>query len=191
MTQVQPRNPVDCAAERSVCVVVFQHEKLMDTTASSFSTRSNAKRAAEQMIAKGTAPPVEYRIKPRDDGRFEIVWKTASTTDEAEAEIAAAIGEPDKTGTDWFPGTEGTHFAGVPLPETEIAVAAAAAHEPALSELAPITAQPEPETKWPRSSPSSSIETRVGRLVQRYVTGGKSWRGTTPPLAPILAVARR
>jgi hypothetical protein len=133
----------------------------MDTTASSFSTRSNAKRAAEQMIAKGTAPPVEYRIKPRDDGRFEIVRKTASTTDEAEAEIAAAIDEPDKTGTDWFPGTEGTHFAGVPLPETEIAVAAAAAHEPALGELAPITAQ-----AWPDG-------TRV------MVRKRKSWREAT------------
>jgi hypothetical protein len=140
--------------------------ELMDATASNFSNRSNAKRAAEKMIAKGTAPTVDYGIKPSDDGRFEIVWKTASTTDEAEAEIAAAIGEPGKTGTDWFPGTEGTHFAGVPLPETETAVAAAAAHEPALSELAPITAQPEPENKWPDG-------TRV------MVRKRKSWREAT------------
>jgi hypothetical protein len=91
--------------------------ELMDATASNFSNRSNAKRAAEKMIAKGTAPTVDYGIKPSDDGRFEIVWKTASTTDDAEAEIAAAIGEPDKTGTDWFPGTEGTHFAGVRCPK--------------------------------------------------------------------------
>jgi hypothetical protein len=46
----------------------------MDTTASSFTLRKNAKRAAEGMIRKGTAPAVEYGIKPRDDGQFEIVW---------------------------------------------------------------------------------------------------------------------
>jgi hypothetical protein len=44
----------------------------MDPTASSFSTRSNAKRAAEQMIAKGTALAVDYNVKP-SNGRFEIV----------------------------------------------------------------------------------------------------------------------
>ena len=54
----------------------------MDATASNFSNRSNAKRAAEKMIAKGTAPTVDYGIKPSDNGRFEIVWKTALTTAE-------------------------------------------------------------------------------------------------------------
>ena len=48
-------------------------------TASSFTLRKNAKRAAEAMIRKGTAPAVDYGIKPRDDGRFEIVWKSAMT----------------------------------------------------------------------------------------------------------------
>jgi hypothetical protein len=118
----------------------------MDATASNFSNRSNAKRAAEKIIARGTAPAVDYGIKPSDDGRFEIVWKTALTTGEVEAEIATATCEADKPGTDSFRGTEETHFTGVPLPDTEIAVAATAAHEPALSELAPITA---PENKWP------------------------------------------
>jgi hypothetical protein len=46
----------------------------MDTTVS-YSNRSNAKRAAEQMIANGTAPAVDYGFKARDDGRFEIVWQ--------------------------------------------------------------------------------------------------------------------
>jgi hypothetical protein len=71
----------------------------MDDTASSFSTRSNAKRAAEQMIAKGTAPAVDYGIKPRDDGRFEIVWKAAAAapiSGEVEAEIAEAGIAADK-----------------------------------------------------------------------------------------------
>src|SRR5689334_20278383 len=49
----------------------------MDSTASSFTLRKNAKRAAEAMIRKGTAPAVDYGIEPSDDGRFEIVWKTA------------------------------------------------------------------------------------------------------------------
>ena len=70
----------------------------MDNTAS-FSNRSNAKRAAEQAIAKGTAPAVDYGIKPRDDGRFEIVWKAAAAapiSGEVEAEIAEAGIAADK-----------------------------------------------------------------------------------------------
>ena len=58
----------------------------MDTTASRFTLRKNAERAARAMIRKGTAPAVDYGIKSSDDG-FEIVWKiakTAPTTDEVE-----------------------------------------------------------------------------------------------------------
>jgi hypothetical protein len=65
----------------------------MDTTASNFTLRKNAKRAAEAMIRNGTAPAVDYGIAPRDNGRFEIVWntaKTAPTTDEVGTEIADA-----------------------------------------------------------------------------------------------------
>src|SRR6185437_9791300 len=65
----------------------------MDTTASSFTLRKNAKRAAEAMIRKGTAPAVDYDISPSGNGRFEIVWKTvkaAPTSDEVETEIAEA-----------------------------------------------------------------------------------------------------
>ena len=65
----------------------------MDTTVSSFTLRKNAKRAAEAMIRKGTAPAIDYDINPSDNGRFEIVWKTAKaapTTDEIEIEIAEA-----------------------------------------------------------------------------------------------------
>src|SRR6202035_1205768 len=67
----------------------------MDTTASRFTLRKNAERAARAMIRKGTAPAVDYGIKSSDDG-FEIVWKiakTASTTDEIETEIAEASAE--------------------------------------------------------------------------------------------------
>src|SRR3984893_7439369 len=65
----------------------------MDTTASSFTLRKNAKRAAEAMIRNGTAPAVDYDINPSGNGRFEIVWKTvkaAPTSDEVETEIAEA-----------------------------------------------------------------------------------------------------
>jgi hypothetical protein len=65
----------------------------MDTTASSFTLRKNAKRAAEAMIRNGIAPAVDYGTKLSDDGRFEIVWKIATsapTTDEVETEIAEA-----------------------------------------------------------------------------------------------------
>src|ERR1700739_2038550 len=62
----------------------------MDTPASSFTARNNAKRSAEKMIANGKAPAVDYGIRPRDDGRFEIVWKTVPTTGEVETEIATA-----------------------------------------------------------------------------------------------------
>ena len=75
----------------------------MDDTASSatFSSRGNAKRAAEKMITAGTAPALDYGIKPRDGGRFEIVWKTAAkaspTTSEEETEIAAACEQAEAT----------------------------------------------------------------------------------------------
>jgi hypothetical protein len=66
---------------------------MMNTTASSFTLRKNAKRAAEAMIRNGTAPAVDDGINPSGNGRFEIVWKTvkaAPTSDEVETEIAEA-----------------------------------------------------------------------------------------------------
>jgi hypothetical protein len=71
-----------------MCVVVSNREKPMDTTPSSFTARNNAKRAAEKMIANGKAPVIDYGIRPRDDGRFEIVWRTAPTTGDVEAEFS-------------------------------------------------------------------------------------------------------
>ena len=57
-----------------------------------FSSRSNAKRAAEKAIAAGTAPSIDYGIKEQEDGRFEIAWKTGLTpgaADDLDAEIEA------------------------------------------------------------------------------------------------------
>ena len=59
----------------------------MDTTASSFAARGNAKRAAERMIANGTALAVNYDIRLREDERFEIVWNTAPTTGESKPKM--------------------------------------------------------------------------------------------------------
>src|SRR6202040_942047 len=90
MTQRLVAPLLDFGGTPSMCVVVSNREKPMDTTASSFTARNNAKRAAEKLIADGKAPAVDYGIRPRDDGRFEIVWKTAPTNGEVEAEIATA-----------------------------------------------------------------------------------------------------
>src|SRR5262249_28688526 len=106
----------------------------MDITGSSFTLRKNAKRAAEAMIRKGTAPAVDYGIKPGDNQRFKIVWKTAKTvptTDEVETEIA-------KASADRAPTASPTEAARQP---------GAAATEPvrALSE-------PAPKYEWPRGT---------------------------------------
>ena len=72
----------------------------MTDTAVSYSNRANAKRAAEKLLTDGTAPAVDYGIKERDDGRFDIVWKTGNrtpaTTGEIETEIttSATAAEP-------------------------------------------------------------------------------------------------
>src|SRR5262245_54912592 len=129
----------------------------MDNNANSYSNRNNAKRAAEAMITKGTAPAVDYGIKPRDDGRFAIVWKTgdkAVTTDEVETEVAEAAAAADQLtqpaepaplpATDqWFPGTEGTHFAGLARGASHPRGAERGESAGAESELAPTAPPPE------------------------------------------------
>jgi hypothetical protein len=53
MTQRLVAPLLDFGGTPSMCVVVSNREKPMDTTASSFTARNNAKRAAEKMIANG------------------------------------------------------------------------------------------------------------------------------------------
>ena len=55
----------------------------MDTTASSFTARNNAKRAAEKMIANGKAPAVDYSIRPRE----RDPWLSVGSVPEAEPSI--------------------------------------------------------------------------------------------------------
>ena len=143
----------------------------MDTTASSFTARNNAKRAAEKMIANGKAPAVDYGIRPRDDGRFEIVWKTAPTIGEVEASTNPRLSV-----------NEDPSYA-PPNAEAEEA-AAATGNEPAPSSV-PASGAPEPDNKWPdgtrvmvRNKPKSwseaTIYTRLDAEYWRvqYPSGG-------------------
>jgi hypothetical protein len=145
----------------------------MDTTASSFTLRKNAKRAAEAMIRKGTAPAVDYGIKPSDDGRFEIVWKsakTAPTTDEVETEIAEASADqpaaasPTEAASQPAPAaTEPATTDAAPQPASEAEAASQPA--PVATEAAPALSEPAPN-EWPHG-------TRV------MVRKRKSWREAT------------
>jgi hypothetical protein len=133
----------------------------MDTTAT-FSNRSNAKRAAEKMIANGTAPAVDYGFKTRDDGRFEIVWQTAAAAGDADpfariraSEEIQALGTTPEKYAKFDPAAEALAVHKDWLAEqaaldtatgTEIATASSTAGESAASgEPAPVTTEPQPE----------------------------------------------
>src|SRR5205085_10497285 len=143
----------------------------MDTTASSFTLRKNAKRAAEGMIRKGTAPAVDYGIKPRDDGQFEIVWKIAETAppkDEVETEASAdqpAAALPTEEASQPAPvATESATTEAAPQPASEAEAASQPA--PPATEPTPALSEPAPQGEWPNG-------TRV------MVRKGKSWRRAT------------
>lgn len=157
----------------------------MDTTASSFTARNNAKRAAEKMIANGKAPAVNYGIRPRDDGRFEIVWKTAPTTGEVEAEIATAATAAEDGHYNTNPRFSVNEDPSDAPPNAGAEEAAAATgNEPAASSV-PASGGPEPDNKWPdgtrvmvRNKPKSwseaTIYTRLDAEYWRvqYPSGG-------------------
>jgi hypothetical protein len=144
----------------------------MDTTASSFTLRKNAKRAAEAMIRNGTAPAVDYDINPSGNGRFEIVWKTvkaAPTSDEVETEIAEASADqpaaasPTEDASQPAPAaTELATTDAAPQPASE---AEAASQPPVATEAATALSEPAPN-EWPHG-------TRV------MVRKRKSWREAT------------
>jgi hypothetical protein len=146
----------------------------MDSTASSFTLRKNAKRAAEAMIRKGTAPAVDYGIKPSDNGRFEIVWKigkAAPTPDGVETEIAEAsavqpvAASPTEAASQPAPGaTEPATTEAAPQRASEVKVASQPA--PAATKPAPALSEPAPKNEWPAG-------TRV------MVRKRKSWREAT------------
>jgi len=134
----------------------------MDTTASSFTARNNAKRAAEKMIANGKASAVNYGIRPRDDGRFEIVWKTAPAIGEVEASTNPRLSVNEDPSH--APPNAGAEEA-----------AAATGNEPAPSSV-PASGAPERDNKWPdgtrvmvRNKPKSWSEATIyARLDAEY-----------------------
>src|ERR1700719_312979 len=136
----------------------------MDTTASSFTLRKNAKRAAEAMIRKGTARAVDYDINPSSNGRFEIVWKTvkaAPTTDEVETEIAEASADQPAA----------------PSPTEAASQPAPAATEPATTDAAP---QPASEAEAaPQPAPVATAPNEWPHGTRVMVRKRKSWREAT------------
>jgi hypothetical protein len=131
----------------------------------SYTARKNAKRAAEKMIADGTAPAVDYGITLREDGRFVIKWKVkrAPTTEEVEAELTAAT-EAATSGS---------------APETGAEPAVASDSEPAAAD----TTRTEPESAEAENSfPAGTwVKVRkgkrnaiVGQATQRI--GSNTWR---------------
>ena len=121
----------------------------MCTTAASFTARNNAKRAAEKMIANGKAPAVDYGIRPRDDGRFEIVWKTVPTTGEVETEIATAATAAEDGHYSTNPRLSVNEDPSDASPSAGAEeVAAATGNEPAASSV-PASGAPERDNKWP------------------------------------------
>src|SRR5271170_1689430 len=131
----------------------------MDTTASSFTLRKNAKRAAEAMIRKGTAPAIDYDVNSSDNGRFEIVWKTAktaTTTDEVEIEIAeastdqpAAASPTEAAPQPALAATEPPTIDAAPQPVSEVETASQPA--PVASEPNPALSEPAPN-EWPQGT---------------------------------------
>src|SRR5580704_10422751 len=155
----------------------------MDTTASSFTARNNAKRAAEKMIANGKAPAVDYGIRPRDDGRFEIVWKTVPATGEVEAEIATAETAAEHGHYNTNPRLSVNEDSSDAPPNAGAEEAAAATgNEPAASS-APTSGAPEPDNKWPdgtrvmvRNKPKSWFRAR-----RRLARPSRTTNGPTAP----------
>src|SRR5258706_3494449 len=144
----------------------------MNTTASSFTLRKNAKRAAEAMIRNGTAPAVDYDINPSGNGRFEIVWKTvkaAPTSDEVETEIAeasadqpAAASPTEAASQPALAATEPATTDAAPQPASKAEAASQPA--PVATEAAPALSEPAPN-EWPHG-------TRVMVRKRKYPGGG-------------------
>jgi hypothetical protein len=145
----------------------------MDTTVSSFTLRKNAKRAADAMIRKGTAPAIDYGIKPSANGRFEIVWKTAKAapaTDEVEIQLAEASADepaaalPTEASQPAPAATEPATTDAAPQPASEAEAASQPA--PRVPEPTPALSERAPKNEWPHG-------TRV------MVRKGKSWHEAT------------
>src|SRR5947209_1118558 len=145
----------------------------MDATVSSFTLRKNAKRAAEAMIRKGTAPTIDYGIEPSTNGRFEIVWKNAKAAAAihgVEIRLAKASADepaaalPTEASPPASAATERATSGAAPRPVSEAEAASQPA--PAATNPAAALSEPAPKNEW-------SAGTRV------MVRSRKSWREAT------------
>ena len=144
----------------------------MDTTASRFTLRKNAERAARTMIRKGTAPAVDYGIKSSDDG-FEIVWKiakTAPTADEVETEIAEASAQQPAAASL-------AEAASPPAPSATEPATAKAEPQPTSEAEAPSQPAPVATEPFPALSEPAPNQWPNGAMVM--VRTRKSWREAT------------
>src|ERR1700730_13370338 len=152
MTQAQTTQSGGlCGRKERVCVVVFNRRKRWTPL------------LPVSHCARTLSMAVDYGIKPSDDGRFEIVWKsakTAPTTDEVETEIAEApanqpaAASPTEDASQHAPAaTELATTDAAPQPASELEVASQPA--PAATEPAPALSEPAPKNEWPPGTPST------------------------------------
>ena len=141
------------------------------TDGTTFSSRSNAKRAAEKAIATGTAPSIDYGIKERPSGRFEILWhlkSDGSSTSAGETQIATEAVEADTPLSNPFARIEASEAAEDPLGYRDRLLAADAVRrqtmaEPAEAEEAP----PQPEAAEPEADPFPKGARVLARISKR------------------------
>ena len=103
---------------------------------------------------------VDYGIKPSDDGRFEIVWKSAKIapiTDDVETVIAEASADqpaaasPTEDASQHAPAaTERATNDAAPRPASEVEAASQPA--PAATEPAPALSEPASKNEWPHGT---------------------------------------
>jgi hypothetical protein len=117
------------------------------------------------LLTDGTAPAVDYRIKERDDGRFEIVWNTRNwtptSTGEIEAEISTAMAaEPSAAASEpALPAASAAAESAQPEAAPQPAAEAEAAPAPAPEAAAPIAAESEPSPQGDHDPELAVFET--------------------------------
>jgi hypothetical protein len=129
-----------------------------------FSQRNNAKRAAEKMIAAGTAPAVDYGIRTRDDGRFEIAWHTSVSpvTAPVETEIPSTAVIPAS-----FDDATGAYIGSDEYERDTTTKPAVDAAQENSGSVAHEQAQPDP-TAWPDDNwPAGTRVKLTGTIVER------------------------
>jgi hypothetical protein len=147
--------------------------------ATTFSSRSNAKRAAEKAIATGSAPSIDYGIRERPSGRFEILWHLkgdGSSTSAGETQIATEAVEADTPLSNPFARVEAAEAAEDPLGYRDRLLAADSERrqtmaEPADASEAEVVA-PQPEAAEPEADPFAKGAQVLVRIRKKRQTLG-------------------